>query len=58
MWVDIYKETEAMGEVFKEKQQKRIFSQYAGMKNTDRMGKVILDIYGKETFGKFFKAMS
>jgi hypothetical protein len=27
------------------------------MQKTDRMGKVILDIYGKETFAKFFKAM-
>jgi len=58
MWVDIYKEAEAMDEVFKGKQQKRIFSQYAGMKDTDRMAKVILEVYGQETFSKFFKAMS
>jgi len=43
---------------FREQQQSRIQAQYAGMKNTDRMGKVLLSAFGKETFSKFFKAMS
>jgi hypothetical protein len=58
LWVRIWKEAEKRDEVFKQAQKKRIFSQYAGMKDTDRMGKVLKQIYGEETFMKFFKAMA
>lgn len=58
LWVRMYKEAEQQDNVFKEKQQQRIQAQYAGMKNTDRMGKILLGAFGKETFNKFFKAMS
>jgi hypothetical protein len=56
-WAAMYKEAERRDESFKKEQFARITSQYAGMKNTDRMGKVILGLYGHETFSKFFKAM-
>jgi hypothetical protein len=58
LWVKIWREAEKSDEAFKQSQKKRIFSQYAGMKNTDRMGKVLKQIYGEETFMKFFKAMA
>ena len=52
-----YSQAEKKDDTFKETQQKRIKAQYAGMQQTDRMGKVILKAYGQETFSKFFKAM-
>jgi hypothetical protein len=58
LWVRIWKEADKKDEVFKQAQKKRIFSQYAGMKDTDRMGKVLKQIYGEETFMKFFRAMA
>jgi len=58
LWVRIWKEAEKRDEVFKQAQKKRILSQYAGMKDTDRMGKVLRKIYGEETFMKFFRAMA
>lgn len=58
LWLRMYREAEPHGQDFKEMQQSRIQAQYAGMKNTDRMGKVLLDAYGKDTFSRFFKAMS
>jgi len=58
LWVRIWKEAEKKDDTFKQAQKKRIFSQYAGMKETDRMGKVLKQIYGEETFMKFFKAMA
>jgi len=57
LWVRMYREAEKGDDAFKKKQQQRINSQYAGMNDTDRMAKVILGIYGQETFKKFFKAM-
>jgi len=56
-WLAMYKEAEKRDEDFKQIQLKRIKSQYVGMQQTDRMGKVILGVYGEETFSKFFKAM-
>jgi len=41
----------------KKSQLTRIKAQYAGMQQTDRMGKVSMKAYGQETFSKFFKAM-
>jgi hypothetical protein len=57
VWVKIWKEAEKKDDDFKQSQQRRIQSQYAGMKDSDRMAKVLQDIYGRETFSKFFKAM-
>jgi len=56
-WLAMYREAEKKDEGFKQEQLKRIKSQYAGMQQTDRMGKVILNAYGQETFSKLFKAM-
>ena len=56
-WLNIYRDAEKRDESFKKEQLTRIKSQYAGMQQTDRMGKVILKAYGQETFSKFFKAM-
>ena len=53
----MYREAEKRDEGFKQEQLKRIKAQYAGMQQTDRMGKVIMKAYGQETFAKFFKAM-
>ncbi len=56
-WLTMCREAQQKDDAYKQQQLARIKSQYAGMQKTDRMGKVILDIYGKETFAKFFKAM-
>jgi len=56
-WLSIYKDAEKRDEAFKQSQLARIKSQYAGMQQTDRMGKVIMQLYGEETFSKFMKAM-
>ena len=56
-WLTMAKEAEKGDEAFKQDQLKRIKSQYAGMQQTDRMGKVILEAYGQETFSKLMKAM-
>jgi len=58
LWVKIWREAEKRDEAFKQTQKKRLFSQYAGMRGTDRMGKVLRKIYGEDTFSKFFKAMA
>ena len=58
LWISMYKTAEKKDEVFKEAQMKRIQSQYAGMQQSDRMGKIILQAYGKETFSKFLKALA
>lgn len=58
LWIKIWQEAEKRNEGFKETQKRRIHAQYAGMKETDRMGKVLKQIYGEETFKKFFKAMA
>jgi hypothetical protein len=58
LWVRMYQEAEKVDDAFKEKQKQRIKAQYDGMRQTDRMGKILLGVYGKETFAKFFKAMA
>ncbi|MEI6127938.1 MAG: hypothetical protein WCQ99_15430 [Pseudomonadota bacterium] len=58
LWVSMYKEAGQQDAAFKKKQEQRIQAQYAGMKNTDRMGKILLGAFGRETFNTFFKAMS
>jgi len=58
LWLRMYRDAERGDEAFKKQQQARIHAQYAGMKNTDRMGKVLLGAFGQEVFAKFFKAMS
>ena len=45
LWVRMYREAAPVTEEFKELQQSRIKAQYAGMKNTDRMGKVLLSAF-------------
>ena len=56
-WLTMYKEAAKKDEAFKQSQLARIKSQYAGMQQTDRMGKILMEAYGKETFSKFMKAM-
>ncbi len=58
LWVRMYQEAEKVDDAFKERQKQRIKAQYEGMRQTDRMGKILLGVYGKETFAKFFKAMA
>ena len=58
LWVRMYREAEKVDDAFKEKQKQRIKCQYDGMRQTDRMGKILLGVYGKDTFAKFFKAMA
>lgn len=58
LWVRMYQEAEKVDDTFKERQKQRIKAQYDGMRQTDRMGKILLGVYGKETFAKFFKAMA
>jgi len=58
LWVRMYQEAEKVDDAFKERQKQRIKAQYDGMRQTDRMGKILLGVYGKETFAKFFKAMA
>ncbi len=57
-WVRMYRKAEKADDAFKEKQKQRIKCQYDGMRQTDRMGKILLGVYGKDTFAKFFKAMA
>jgi hypothetical protein len=57
LWVRMYQEAEKVDDAFKERQKQRIKCQYDGMRQTDRMAKILLGVYGKETFAKFFKAM-
>lgn len=58
LWLRMYRDAERGDDALKQQQQARIRAQYAGMKNTDRMGKLLLGAFGQETFAKFFKAMS
>ena len=57
-WLRMWRDAEKRDDAFKEAQQKRIASQYSGMKGTDRMGFILKKIYGEETFSRFFKAMT
>jgi hypothetical protein len=54
----MYQEAEKVDDALKAQQKQRIKAQYDGMRQTDRMGKILLGVYGKETFAKFFKAMA
>jgi hypothetical protein len=58
LWVSIFKAEEKRDAAFKEAQMKRIQAQYAGMQKSDRMGKILVQAYGPETFAKFFKALA
>ncbi len=58
LWVAMYRDAEKKDEQYREEQKSRLKSRLAGSKDSDRMGKVLLGAYGKETFMKFFKAMS
>ena len=58
LWISIFRTAEKKDEAFKQAQMKRIQSQYAGMQQSDRMGKIILQAYGEETFKKFLRALA
>jgi hypothetical protein len=58
LWVSIFKAEEKRGEAFKAAQMKRLQAQYAGMQQSDRMGKILMQAFGPETFSKFFKALA
>jgi hypothetical protein len=58
LWVRMYNEAEQVDDDFKKRQKQRIQCQYDGMRQTDRMGKILLGVYGRETFAKFFRAMA
>ncbi|MBN2108500.1 MAG: hypothetical protein JW832_13830 [Deltaproteobacteria bacterium] len=58
LWTKMHRDAAPVTGDIRELQQSRIQAQYAGMKSTDRMGKVLLNAFGKDTFSKFFKAMS
>jgi len=58
LWLRMYRDAARGDQALKQQQQARIRAQFAGMKSTDRMGKVLLDAFGQATFAKFFKAMS
>lgn len=57
LWVRMYREA-CFEPDLKKIQQERLQLQYAGMKHTDRMGKVLQKAFGQETFAKFFNAMA
>jgi len=58
LWIKMFRDAEPIDELFKERQVERLKAKNAGSKNSDRMGKVLFEAYGKETFTKFFKAMT
>jgi hypothetical protein len=58
LWISMFRAAEKKDEAFKQAQMKRIQSQYAGMQQSDRMGKIILQAYGEETFKKFITALA
>jgi hypothetical protein len=58
LWIKMFRDAEPIDELFKERQIERLKAKNAGSKNSDRMGKVLFEAYGKETFTKFFKAMT
>ncbi|MCX8042613.1 MAG: hypothetical protein N3B18_00640 [Desulfobacterota bacterium] len=58
LWVHMYRDAADPHPDLKQAQQERLHLQYAGMKHTDRMGKVLQEAFGQETFAKFFKAMA
>ncbi len=58
LWIKMFRDAEPLDKLFKERQIERLKAKNAGSKNSDRMGKVLFEAYGKETFTKFFKAMT
>ena len=58
LWITTFRDAEQGDQVLKESQAQRLKARNEGSKNSDRMGKVLLGAYGKETFSKFFKAMT
>ena len=58
LWVRMWREAERKDDTFRQAQQKRIQSWYAGSRASDRIGMMLRKIYGEETFSKFFKAIS
>jgi hypothetical protein len=58
LWVQMYRDAEAVDDAGRLAQEQRLRARNAGSKDSDRMGKVLLGAYGRETFGKFFKAMT
>jgi len=58
LWVKMFRDAEPGDEFLKEKQMMRLKAKSAGSKDSDRMGKVLFGAFGKETFAKFFKAMT
>jgi hypothetical protein len=58
LWVTMFRDAEQGDQTLKESQSERLKAKNAGSKNSDRMGKVLFEAYGKETFTKFFKAMT
>ena len=58
LWISIFKAEEKRDEAFKATQMKRLQAQYAGMQQSDRMGKILVQAFGPETFSKFFKALA
>jgi hypothetical protein len=58
LWARMFREAEPLDAAGKEAQEQRLRARNAGSKDSDRMGRVLLEAYGRETFGKFFKAMT
>jgi hypothetical protein len=58
LWIGMFRGAEPGDESLKENQANRMQARLAGAKDSDRMGKVLLGAYGKETFSRFFKAMT
>jgi len=58
LWVRMFRDAEPGDESLKEQQVERLKFKSAGSKDSDRMGKVLFGAFGKETFAKFFKAMT
>jgi hypothetical protein len=58
LWLTMFRDAEQGDQVLKVSQAKRLKAKNEGSKNSDRMGKVLFGAYGKETFAKFFKAMT
>jgi len=57
-WLAMFRGEGKVDAAFQQSQQKRLQARNAGSKDSDRMGKVLFGAYGKETFAKFFKAMT
>ena len=58
LWIKMFRDAQQGDQALKERQSERLKAKNEGSKNSDRMGKVLFGAYGKETFSKFFKAMT